>query len=50
MCLLNAALPSSQVVKVSYILPLPHFHGNMAARARVQELPNSSLSPTPPLF
>lgn len=28
------ALPHSQVVRVSYILPLPHFHGNMAARAR----------------
>lgn len=28
------ALPSSQVVRVSYILPRLHFHGNMAARAR----------------
>lgn len=28
------ALLHSQVVSVSYILPLPHFHGNMAARAR----------------
>lgn len=26
--------PHSQVVSVSYILPLPHFHGNKAARAR----------------
>lgn len=26
------ALPSSQVVRVRYILSLPHFHGNVAAR------------------
>lgn len=39
-------LQSSQVVRVSYILPLPHFHGNMAARARSTTA--AKFIPTPP--